>query len=287
MQIKNLLSIAITAALKAGEKILEVYNSDDFDIQIKDDKSPLTYADRKSHDTIIQILNKTSIPILSEEGKTINYEIRKNWNPLWLIDPLDGTKEFIKRNDEFTVNIALIKDNKPILGVIYIPVLSVLYFGADTIDAYKVDCININSLNQNQLTETNLIDILINKATKLPLNKETKNIVIVASRSHMSVETEEFINAVKENCNEVEMVSRGSSLKICMIAEGKADAYPRFAPTMEWDTAAGHAIVSASGAIITESDYKTPLSYNKNNLTNPWFIARHKEFKIPDKLISQ
>ena len=207
-------------------------------------------ADRKAHEVISGILSSTNIPVLSEEGKKLPFENRKEWNELWIVDPLDGTKEFIKKNGEFTVNIAYVKNGTPQAGVIYIPVKEELYLGDCEHGAFKVE--NINS----------------------PIREERNKFVVVASRSHLSPETEEFIEKVKELHPDVETVSKGSSLKLCLIAEGKADIYPRFAPTMEWDTAAGHAIIRAAGREVYHTDEKTPLSYNKEDLLNPWFIAK-------------
>jgi len=264
---ENLLKQALKASLEAGREILEVYADKDFDIRVKKDDSPLTAADEKAHKKIVSYLNDTGIPVLSEEGKNIPYEIRKNWDIFWLVDPLDGTKEFIKRNGEFTVNIALISDKKPVMGIIYVPVLKTLYFAEENIGAFLKN--NIKGLDK-EITNTNN---LLNSCFKLPLQKENDKYTVVGSRSHMSEKTEEFINTIKQERGEIEMISVGSSLKFCMLPEGKADIYPRFGPTMEWDTAAGHAIAEISGFTVTQPDGK-PLEYNKENLLNPWFIVR-------------
>ena len=257
----NWLIQIINAALKGGEEILEVYNSD-FAVEHKDDKSPLTEADKRAHIAITEFLEKTGLPILSEEGEKMNYSERKNWKQFWMVDPLDGTKEFVKRNGEFTVNIALIEDGKATMGVIYVPVTKDLYF-ADKL-AYKIENFN---------TPIESINNLLGNAHQLPLPQTRTNFVVVASRSHMSEETAVFINEQKEKYAEVDILSKGSSLKLCMIAEGKADAYPRFAPTMEWDTAAGQAIVNASGAKVINWDTKQSMLYNKENLLNSSFLA--------------
>ncbi|MCB0400832.1 MAG: 3'(2'),5'-bisphosphate nucleotidase CysQ [Flavobacteriales bacterium] len=250
----------IQAAIQGGEEILEVYNSD-FAIEHKDDKSPLTEADKRAHQAIVTVLNTTGLPVLSEEGKHMDYEERKNWKQFWMVDPLDGTKEFIKRNGEFTVNIALIEDGKPTMGVIYVPVTNDLYF-ADKL-AYKI-----------KVTDSDIsINSLLGNAEQLPLSQTRNNYVVVGSRSHMSEETEAFITEQQAKHHEVDILSRGSSLKLCMVAEGAADAYPRFAPTMEWDTAAGQAIATASGAKVINWDTKELMEYNKPNLLNSWFLV--------------
>lgn len=264
-----ILQCAIKAALLAGQDILDVYNDPnaDFNIERKADNSPLTIADRLSHKRITGLLKQTPYPILSEEGQLDDYQTRKDWNTLWIVDPLDGTKEFIKRNGEFTVNIALVKDGKPVLGVIYVPVTRELYFAEETTGAYKIG--NIDSSEADTDLKT-----LISRAASLPLPQSQRHFTIVASRSHLSPETESYIEKLKQTHSDVNLISSGSSLKICRVAEGNADIYPRFAPTMEWDTAAGHAIVKATGKDIYHTDEKTPLEYNKENLLNPWFIVK-------------
>lgn len=263
----DLLFTAIKAAIEAGKNILSIYNDPnaDFSIERKKDNSPLTIADRKSHETIEAILQSTELPVLSEEGRDIPYEERKNWELFWMIDPLDGTKEFIKKNGEFTVNIALINRDTPVAGVIYVPVTGELYFASKEAGARKVA-----SIEEFQGDW----DTLIKKSYSLPEHSEKNQYTIVASRSHMSPETEAFINQQKEKHQQVEIVSKGSSLKICLVAEGKAEVYPRFAPTMEWDTAAGHAIAKHAGKNIYLTDEITPMKYNKENLLNSWFIVK-------------
>ena len=269
----ELLSCAIRAALLAGKDILNIYNDPkaDFAIERKADNSPLTIADKRSHAHIMDELDATSIPVLSEEGRLTDYNIRKGWKTLWVVDPLDGTKEFIKRNGEFTVNIALVENGIPVLGVIYVPVSRTLYFSEDSIGAYRIEGIDARSAGLSP-------DDLMEKADRLPLEQaDTKGFVVVASRSHLSPETEEYIRKLESEYGHVNLISCGSSLKICRVAEGSADIYPRFAPTMEWDTAAGHAIVRASGKNIYLTDERTPLHYNKENLLNPWFIVKYEK----------
>ncbi|HAE30757.1 MAG TPA: 3'(2'),5'-bisphosphate nucleotidase [Flavobacteriales bacterium] len=252
VDLEKLLMMAQEAALKGGEEILKVYHSDRFEVEFKGDQSPLTLADRNAHVAICDLLSESGIPILSEEGKEIPYKERKNWNRLWIVDPLDGTKEFIKRNGEFTVNIALIENGKPILGVIYVPVKDQLYTGAIGIGAQK---------KEN------------GKVIQMPIEQEKRKYRAVGSRSHMSVETEKFFDDLKTRHGEVEIVSMGSSLKICLVAEGTADVYPRFAPTMEWDTAAGHAIAGAAGKSLIDVKTNREMVYNREDLLNNWFVV--------------
>lgn len=262
---------AIEAALRAGGQILSIYNdpSSDFQVERKADNSPLTIADCKAHETIVEILKDTPFPILSEEGKSLPFEMRNGWETLWIVDPLDGTKEFIKRNGEFTVNIALVLKGKPVMGVIYVPVKKVLYFAEDTLGAYKIE--GIKDLDHKSL------DDLISEAVRLPDKSISRtNFVMVASRSHLTPETEIYIDKMRAVHGDLELVSIGSSLKICLVAEGRADVYPRFAPTMEWDTAAGHAIASAAGMEVYQAETDLPLQYNKQDLLNPWFVVEKK-----------
>lgn len=264
----ELLTTAIKASIKAGLAILEVYHSDDFAVQLKSDASPLTLADQKAHQVIMGFLEKTNLPVLSEEGKNIPYDERKNWDKFWLVDPLDGTKEFIKRNGEFTVNIALIENKKPIAGVVYVPVTDSLLFGTIKKGAFRVDNAH-DRMNKNDIIDWAGI------AVKLPENHLVNKWRVVASRSHMSPETENFIEGMRTDHPDIEIVSKGSSLKLCLVAEGKADIYPRFGLTSEWDTAAGHALIIASGGrVVLAEDQNIDLMYNKENILNPYFIAK-------------
>ena len=261
-----LIDTAIKATIKAGQAIIEIYTDPtiDFSVERKADNSPLTIADKAANKIIEELLQETGIPILSEEGKHTDYKIRKQWKRFWLVDPLDGTKEFIKKNDEFTVNIALIVDQKPVMGVIYIPVTQMLYIGNITEGAWKFKTDNKNTTFQE----------ITKNGTKIPKDSKNDHYVIVGSRSHMSKETETYINKLAQEHGKIEMISSGSSIKICMVAEGKADEYPRFGPTMEWDTAAGHAIANAAGKTLWLSDFSNELIYNKENLLNPYFIVK-------------
>jgi 3'(2'), 5'-bisphosphate nucleotidase len=262
MNFNELLVKAINASIEGGHAIMEVYASD-FSVEHKDDKSPLTLADKNCNEVIESHLKGTEIPFLSEEGANITYEDRKDWEYSWLVDPLDGTKEFVKRNGEFTVNIALIHNGSPIMGVIYVPVKEELYFAMEGIGSYKV--------SQNSVIDD--LKELISSSDKLPINYNRENYVIVGSRSHMSAETEVFFDEKKKEHGNIEVMAVGSSLKLCMVAEGKADAYPRYAPTMEWDTGAGHAIAKFAGFSVKQYNSSDDVIYNKENLLNPWFLV--------------
>jgi 3'(2'), 5'-bisphosphate nucleotidase len=269
-ELKHLLFIAINAAVRAGALIMKVYNSDDFQVNLKSDATPLTLADRLANDEIVKSLMKTRIPVLSEEGRDLLYEERKGWEYFWLVDPLDGTKEFIKRNGEFTVNIALVFQGYPILGVVYVPVLNQLYFSLNGLGSFRVNGIS------HPIDEQSQIDSFINKSEKLPITSKRNNYVIVASRSHTSPETQDFIDKVMKEKDEVEIIARGSSLKICMVAEGNADIYPRFGTTTEWDTAAGQAVAEGAGCKVLSLDDGKRLTYNKEDIENPWFVVKHE-----------
>lgn len=259
-----LLNIAIESALKAGDSIMDIYNSEeDFNIEIKRDNSPLTRADVKSHNVITSYLEKTEIPVLSEEGNKTSYEEREKWSRLWIVDPIDGTKEFIKKNGEFTVNIALVENQELLLGVVYAPALGDLYFSSKGKGAFKVS-----------VSKSYNVDVIKADANKLPLIRDNKTYTVVASRSHMSPETETYINDLRAKYGDVELISKGSSLKLCMVAEGAADCYPRFAPTMEWDTAAGQAICEHAGFSVLDFKSKETMKYNRRNLLNDWFIVK-------------
>jgi len=238
-------------ARKAGKVIMEIYQQD-FTVEYKDDKSPLTEADLKANEIICSALEKLypNIPIMSEENKQIEYKVRKEWEYYWCIDPIDGTKEFIKKNDEFTVNIALIHKNTPVLGVVYAPAINEMYKAKKGLGAFKNGC-------------------------KLPLqvnDNPKEKLIVVASKSHLSQATQNFID--KLDTNHIQQISKGSSLKLCMVATGEADIYPRLAPTMEWDTAAGDAIVRESGKMTYKFNDEAPLFYNKEDLLNPCFVVK-------------
>lgn len=254
--------LAIKAAIRGGEAIMEIYEKD-FSVDFKKDNSPLTEADRSADKVIHAILSDT-YPIISEESKTLPYDIRKDWNQCWLVDPLDGTKEFIKRNGEFTVNIAFIEDGIPKLGVVYLPVTKVIYFGSEESGSFISTVLSPNEKDISDLIESSISL----KDVTLP-----KVYTIVASRSHMSPETELFISESREKYGEINLISKGSSIKLCLVAEGKANVYPRIAPTMEWDTAAAHAVAKYAGCKVLNYTTGKELVYNKENLLNPYFIV--------------
>lgn len=281
MNTNEMINTAVKAALDAGQAILEIY-ARDFDVEIKADNSPLTTADKASHRIIVNALESTPYPVLSEESAHVEYQDRKDWNPYWLVDPLDGTKEFIKKNGEFTVNIALIEGGVPTLGIVYVPVEGTLYLGSDQGAWKAAECLGKS------------IEEVLHSVTACRVSGNPgQPLRVIASKSHCNDETRNFIAGLEERYGEVELVSRGSSLKLCMIAEGSADIYPRIAPTMEWDTAAAHAVVRAAGGAVYQFDEKLPVSaytvaetasadlpegpcslhYNKENLLNPYFVV--------------
>ena len=260
------LKLALRASVEAGKSILEIYNSLDApDIVTKDDNSPLTAADLASNSVINTFLSEDPNPVLSEENKQIPYAGRKDWNSCWIVDPLDGTKEFIKRNGEFTVNIALVKKGVPVLGVIYVPVTRELYY-ADVTERKAFKTI----LEENHHIPEALF---LEKDRITPSGGNGPVVRVVGSRSHMNQETLDYMDLLKAEEKDISVVSKGSSLKFCLVAEGRADVYPRFAPTMEWDTAAGHAICSAVGLKVTDQETGKELQYNKENLLNPYFLV--------------
>lgn len=248
-----LLETAIAAAGKASAEILSVYYSGDFQEEAKGDNSPLTRADKKAHDVIAAALSSSGFPVLSEEGRNIPWEERRDWDYFWMVDPLDGTKEFIKRNGEFTVNIALIQGDRPVLGVVAVPVTGDVYFA---------------TTGWGARLRMNGADVVLQR--RPPVDLTAHGLRVVASRSHMNDPTDRFISGL---ANAV-LVSAGSSLKFMLLAGGKADLYPRFGPTMEWDTAAAHVIVNEVGLRVYRDGTNEELKYNKENLLNPDFIVR-------------
>jgi 3'(2'), 5'-bisphosphate nucleotidase len=246
--------LIISVAQKAGKAILEIYHSADFGIEAKADNSPLTLADQAAHQVIVESLKDTPFPMLSEEGKSIEYSERKDWEYFWMVDPLDGTKEFIKKNGEFTVNIALIHQNRPVLGVVHAPVLGTTFYALKGQGCYK----QVGDERQK---------LLADDTDTLP-----EVFKIIASRSHMNEETTQFINQYPTH----ELLSMGSSLKFTLIAEGKAHVYPRAAPTMEWDTAAAQIVVEEAGGQVFQFGTENPVLYNKENLLNPYFVVYGK-----------
>lgn len=246
----NFLEPVCELAWQAGQEILNVYHGD-FEVESKSDGSPLTAADQAAHRTIVNGLAQLTpnVPVLSEEDSDITYEKRAGWEQFWLVDPLDGTREFVKRNGEFTVNIAFIDKHQPVLGIVHVPVSGVSYFACKGAGAFKQEA--------NQAAEPITVSHYTGGKAR-----------IVGSRSHAGDALEKFISSV----GDVETISMGSSLKLCLVAEGAADVYPRLGPTSEWDTAAAQAIVEIAGGKVTDTD-NNPLRYNKENILNPWFIV--------------
>ncbi len=265
IQTNDLLQLAITASINAGKAILDIYYKPTFKSELKNNNSPLTEADLAASEIINNYLRDTPYHIINEEIKNKDYAERKMWETCWIVDPLDGTKEFIKRNGEFTVNIALCKNGAPVLGVIYVPVSRELYYADVT-----TQCAFKTKLDENH----DLNSEILNVDDRIFPSKPNKSLIrVVGSRSHMNETTLEFIEEIKKKFEKVEIVSKGSSLKFCLVAEGKADVYPRFAPTMEWDTAAGQAICNGAGLNVISRKTDKELEYNKENLLNPHFIV--------------
>jgi 3'(2'), 5'-bisphosphate nucleotidase len=249
----EMLACIVEAERKAGAAIMTVYRSP-VTVEQKADRSPVTAADRLSHEIVTANLKRNyAFPVLSEEGKSIEYDERRRWDTFWLVDPLDGTKEFISGNGEFTVNVALIRGGEPVMGVIYVPAKDLLYCAVKGGGAYKIE---------HEL------------AVRLPLKTERKDCTVVGSRSHASREFEEYVRTLRTQHEDLVFVSAGSSLKFCLVAEGPADLYPRLGTTMEWDTAAGQVIVEEAGGRVVAATGGRPLRYNKADLRNPHFIAR-------------
>ncbi|MFL0811386.1 MAG: 3'(2'),5'-bisphosphate nucleotidase CysQ [Agarilytica sp.] len=258
MNLDELLNEVLNISRAAGDEILKVYNdASGIDVETKSDSSPVTQADLKANALIVERLEALDpkYPVLTEESNMADFEIRKNWSRYWIVDPLDGTKEFINRNGEFTVNIALIENHQPILGVVYVPVQDTAYLGLVGEKAEKI------SGDQREVIACRKLKSV------LPV------VEIVASKNHLNADTEQFIAAVQSAYGEIDSKSIGSSLKFCLLAEGSADVYPRFAPTSEWDTAAAQAVLQAAGGQVYKQDL-TPLDYNaKENILNPYFFA--------------
>lgn len=256
---RSLLDRIVRLSVAAGEAILTVYKDEtNFNTEIKSDNSPVTDADKAAHNVLYDQLVSidSNVPVLSEEGDLPDYETRSSWHRYWIIDPLDGTKEFIKRNGEFTVNIALIENGVPVLGVVHVPVLGVTYAGATSLGAIKID-----SQGERKI-----------QASKAP-EKDIGPVRVVASRSHGSEAVEKCVGTLEKYFGSVERKSMGSSLKLCLVAEGEADIYPRLALTSEWDTAAAQAVVEAAGGVVLDADLKE-LRYNtKADILNPFFYV--------------
>ncbi|SKB37187.1 3'(2'), 5'-bisphosphate nucleotidase [Salegentibacter holothuriorum] len=265
--------VAIKASVEAGNEILRIYNDGDFQVELKKDDSPVTLADKRANKIIVDALEPLGIPIISEENEEIDFSERKKWDSCWIVDPLDGTIEFIKKSGEFTVNIALIENNKPVFGVIYIPVSRALYYG---------DVKEGKSFKIIVDDEIKIKDLLKNAEEIFP-GFVQKTINVAGSRSHINSETLEYIDAIKERYEqEVKVIPKGSSLKFCLMAEGLVDVYPRLGPTMEWDTAAGHAICKAVGLKVVDKKTEKEMVYNRRELKNNSFIVSNLSGNIDD-----
>ena len=291
----DILKAALAAALCAGEEILRVYSSADFHIQQKSDQSPITLADTRAHAVIQQQLAHSGLALLSEEGEAVLFEERRNWEDYWLVDPLDGTKEFIKRNGEFTVNIALMRrvagrqasanqaeprggSHRPAAGLVYAPAKKRLYLGIAAGPEARRGAWRFE-LGVEAGRDRPGLDEIMRDGHKLPATgpapiSAERPLTVIVSRHHPSREADELLAALERRVGPLRRVSGGSSLKLCRVAEGGADLYPRFAPTIEWDTAAGEAICGAAACRVTRRDGQTPLYYNKLNLENPWFMVQ-------------
>lgn len=264
---ENLFLSAFKAATAAGKRILEIYESDDFQVSMKSDNSPLSQADRDAHDIIKRYLQNSCIPILSEEGRDLQFEERQSWDVLWIVDPLDGTRQFIQKREEFTVNIALITDGSPLFGLIYAPALGDMYFGIRDIGSFKI------KMNDSLLALP--FGKIVEHSEKLPSKtKNEEKYTVLVSYNHLNERTMEYISELVKIHSEVEVRKIGSSLKMCLLAAGTGDIYVRHTDTYEWDTAAAQAILEGAGWSIYSLDADKPLTYNKESLLNPYFVCR-------------
>lgn len=272
---QQLLAKAYNAAVRAGAVILEIYKREDYHVSLKNDSSPLTIADRRAHDTIKEYLGSTRIPILSEEGREMLYDERKNWELFWLVDPLDGTKEFINGNNEFTVNIALMSDNEAVASVVYVPYISRMFMAVKGGGAYVKE--NVVAMATSEADFVSIGEGLVS----LPVaTKGNEPMRIAISRSHNTPETFAHIDAIRTCVPDVEVVEQGSSYKFCMLAEGTVDYYVRTSNTYEWDTAAGELILEEAGGSTVAIDSGKHLAYNKELLNNPHFVCRSRYCRI-------
>lgn len=278
-QKEYLLPKAYNAALRAGRAILDIYASPErTDFDVKKDKTPITMADRLSHEIIKKYLGQTRIPILSEEGRDMLYAERKDWDLFWMVDPLDGTKEFIKGNGEFTVNIALMVDNRPLLGVVYVPYLGRIYFNDPDRGSFRREGVEASS-------EANYLynDLFFGCATLPASATPHKPLRVAVSRSHLTPETFADLDLLRRRYPDLEVVEQGSSYKFCLIAEGSVDYYVRTSDTYEWDTAAGEAVLSSAGGLTLQHKERSPLYYNKESLINPHFVCMSSGFSSENR----
>lgn len=271
-----LLPQLFNAAVKAGAAIMSVYkNSDDYDIGIKSDKSPITIADRLAHKAIKDALGATRIPILSEEGREMLYDERRNWDLFWLVDPLDGTVEFIKGNNEFTVNIALMENNECVASAVYVPYLEKIYIADRGAGSY----VKRGVVPSSDASYT--YDDILADRERLPLRSvANERQRIAVSRSHQTPETAGYLRDAMVDHPDAEVIEQGSSYKFCLLAEGSVDYYVRTTHTYEWDTAAGELILTEAGGWVRSLPDGRPFSYNKEDLHNPWFVCKSKFCKI-------
>ncbi len=276
-EVRNyLLTSVFNAAVRAGGAIMQIYkHRDDYDVTLKSDRTPITVADRAAHRTIREYLGQTRIPILSEEGREMGYDERCNWEMFWLVDPLDGTVEFIKGNNEFTVNIALMEDNRSVASVIYVPYLQKMYFAARGFGAFLKEHVAPDE------TAAYSAEGIMQGAGRLPFVALPKGRLRVAvSRSHQTAETAAHIDALRGRYPDLEVVEQGSSYKFCMLAEGSVNYYVRTTHTYEWDTAAGELILAEAGGVTRVLPDDAELKYNKENLQNPWFVCRGRGLEL-------
>jgi 3'(2'), 5'-bisphosphate nucleotidase len=266
---KMLFISAINAAIRAGAKIMEVYESGELHIKAKSDLTPLTLADTLAHEEIKSNLAVTRIPVISEEGRSIAYDERSSWDLFWMVDPLDGTDEFINRTSDFTVNIALIQNGYPTIGIVYAPAYKRIYFAVKERGSYHK-----NNVKPDINAQFNY-DEMIENSVKLPIyNTNSNSLIVVTSRLHISPDTSDYVNELQKKYPDITVIRRGSSLKMCMLAVGKADIYPRLDTTWEWDTAASQLIAEEAGFTVCSVEDEKRLSYNKENMQNPWFICK-------------
>ena len=265
-ELRGFINEIVEIAERAGEAALEHYNDVDVDVEYKEDESPLTAADLDANALIEEALEEfdPKLPILSEESSQADYEERRDWDAFWLVDPLDGTKEFLKKNDEFTVNIALIEQGRPVLGVVRAPALEATYFAAKGLGAFKSE----------DDGDVEMISVA---------EEPTDPITVVVSRSHINDPTQAFVDKLEED-HEVELMRKGSSLKLCMVAEDAAQVYPRLGPTSEWDTGAAQCVVEQAGGRVDKAD-GDPLAYNKSDILNPYFVVYGNREIIPFDLL--
>ncbi|MCH5331724.1 MAG: 3'(2'),5'-bisphosphate nucleotidase CysQ [Alistipes sp.] len=269
-----LITRAVNAAVQAGAEIMRIYKHDDYNVSMKSDSTPITVADRLAHTRIKESLGDTCIPILSEEGREMLYDERRNWEMFWLVDPLDGTVEFIKGNNEFTVNIALIQDGQCVGSVVYVPYYKKMYVAERGRGSHLVTDIEPSDdadYDYGQLSSL---------WQRLPLSSGERHPRIALSRSHQTPETHERVEALRAVYPEAEIVEQGSSYKFCMLAEGVVDYYLRTSKTYEWDTAAGELVLSEAGGSTLSLEDGLPFRYNKEDLSNPWFECRSCDCRI-------